>query len=241
MVLWRTLSRTLTTPFFTRVSVPEQESWTSHSVPRTVAALYWPVVRNEPEPLPHRCRAFGFLVAFAAACARAHDASGSLSLRSVVRPGWGTLKMPPKNGAGCGGPPVLGTEESCSRPAFTSIVAPSGMSCAELSVMNVFEPGSLTFTVPLTGLTTTVLWNTGVGGGVGVGVAVGAGVGLGPGSTGAGGSIGGATAPCSKAPASQCPEEARVASRWSVPRQVVTRRLAALVAGMARTSVCPPW
>jgi hypothetical protein len=38
IVLRLTLSRTETTPFFTRVSVPAQESWTSHLVPRTVAA-----------------------------------------------------------------------------------------------------------------------------------------------------------------------------------------------------------
>src|SRR4051795_12965689 len=189
IVLWRTLSRTLTTPFFTRVSVPEQESWTSHSVPRTVAALYWPLVRHAPEPLPHRCRVLGFFFAVAEACAFAHDASDSLSLRSVVLPGWVTLKMPPKNVAVCGWPFALGTEDSCSLPALTSIVEPSGMSAAEVRSTNVFVPASLTRTFPLTGCTTTCLWNTGVGGagvGVGVGAGVGVGIGLGAGSVGAG-------------------------------------------------------
>src|SRR3954452_17799392 len=65
------------------------------------------------------------------------------------------------------------------RPAVTSMLEPSGMSCAESSVTNLLLPGSLTVTLPLTGLTTTSLWNSGVGGGsgVGAGVAVGAGVG----------------------------------------------------------------
>ena len=92
IVLRLTLSRTSTTPFFTRVSVPANESCTSHSVPRTVAALYWPRVRNEPEPSPHSLRVFGF---FAAACAaRPPHASASTSRSSVIEPGCVTLKMP---------------------------------------------------------------------------------------------------------------------------------------------------
>src|SRR3954471_9420851 len=91
IVLPLTLSRTDTTPVATLVSVPAQESCTSHFVPRTVAALYWPRVRNEPEPSPHSLRVFGF---FFAACAPRHGASGSLSVRSVVPPDCVTLKMP---------------------------------------------------------------------------------------------------------------------------------------------------
>src|SRR5690349_6435256 len=97
IVLRRTLSRTDTMPFFTRVSVPAQESWTSHWVPRTVAALYWPRVRNDPEPLPHSLRDFGFFLA--AACAElcfffGHFASGWESVRSVVFLPSLSLKMP---------------------------------------------------------------------------------------------------------------------------------------------------
>jgi hypothetical protein len=85
IVLRFTLSGTETTPLVTFVSVPAQESWTSHFVPRTVAALYCPRVRNEPDPSPHSFRVFGF---FAAARALPHAASGSLSVRSVVEPDW---------------------------------------------------------------------------------------------------------------------------------------------------------
>src|SRR3954454_14428215 len=62
-VLRLTLSRTDTAPLDTFVSVPEHESCTSHFVPRTVAELYWPRVRNEPDPSPHSLRDFGFLAA----------------------------------------------------------------------------------------------------------------------------------------------------------------------------------
>src|SRR3954451_22437789 len=47
------MSRTLTTPRLTLVSVPSHSSCTSQIVPRTVAALYLPSVRNLPFPLPH--------------------------------------------------------------------------------------------------------------------------------------------------------------------------------------------
>ena len=43
IVRFLTLSRTLTEPCVTRVSVPAHVSCTSHLVPRTVAALYWPL------------------------------------------------------------------------------------------------------------------------------------------------------------------------------------------------------
>jgi hypothetical protein len=59
----RTLSRTETTPVATFVSVPAQLSCTSHFVPRIVAALYWPRVRNWPLPSPQSLRVFGFFAA----------------------------------------------------------------------------------------------------------------------------------------------------------------------------------
>ena len=55
----RTKSVTVTDPSLTRVSVPSQPSDVSHVVPRTVAALNWPRVRNFPRPAPHSLR-FGF-------------------------------------------------------------------------------------------------------------------------------------------------------------------------------------
>ncbi len=63
MVFFLTSSRTLTTPCVTLVIVLVQVSVTSHLVPRTVAALYWPRVRNLPLPSPQSLRVFGFLAA----------------------------------------------------------------------------------------------------------------------------------------------------------------------------------
>src|SRR3979409_33712 len=90
--LGRRRSRTLTVPRLTVVSVPSQRSVVSQIVPRTVAELYLPFVRNLPLPLPHSlpstaCGPF-FLVAGAARAPRAdgHCArEGSpASVRSVV-------------------------------------------------------------------------------------------------------------------------------------------------------------
>src|SRR4051794_40241589 len=53
MVFLRLRSRTWTVPRVTLVNVPSQRSSTSQIVPRTVAALYLPSVRNLPLPLPH--------------------------------------------------------------------------------------------------------------------------------------------------------------------------------------------
>jgi hypothetical protein len=58
-----TKSRTATLPRATRVSVLVQRSSTSHFVPRTVAELYWPFVRNRPLPSPHSRRFLGFFFA----------------------------------------------------------------------------------------------------------------------------------------------------------------------------------
>ena len=93
IVFFLTLSRTLTLPCVTRVSVSAHESWTSHFVPRTVAALYLPLVRNLPLPSPQSLRVLGFLAA-----ARAFRASGRRELlgqrQRVIPPDWETLKMP---------------------------------------------------------------------------------------------------------------------------------------------------
>src|SRR3954447_13707254 len=67
MFLWLTLSRTLTTPWVTRVSVVVHVSSVSQVVPRIVAALYRPFVWNAPLPLPHSRRFFFFLTADACA------------------------------------------------------------------------------------------------------------------------------------------------------------------------------
>ena len=61
-------------------------------------------------------------------------------------------------------PPVRdGTEESSIRPFLTSTVAPSGMSSIALRSTNVLLPFRRTRTLPLTGRSTTVLWNCGTG------------------------------------------------------------------------------
>jgi hypothetical protein len=54
------------------VSVPSQRSWVSQIVPRTVAALYLPLVRKRPLPFPHSllstaCGPFRLLTAAAPA------------------------------------------------------------------------------------------------------------------------------------------------------------------------------
>ena len=95
-----TLSRTVTTPSVTRVSVLVQVSCTSHVVPRTVAALYLPAVRNAPLPLPHSLRVFDLL----GGGARLPEGflqpvSGSVSVRSVSPPARVSLKMPSENSA----------------------------------------------------------------------------------------------------------------------------------------------
>ena len=84
IVLRLALSRTETTPCVTRTSVVVQVSWTSHFVPRTVAAAYEPLVRNLPLPSPHSLRDFG--LRFWAARALREQSSGSLSVSSVIAP-----------------------------------------------------------------------------------------------------------------------------------------------------------
>src|SRR3954469_3452265 len=181
MVLWRTLSRTVTTPCATRVSVPVQESWTSHFVPRTVAALYLPAVRKAPLPSPQSLRVFGF-VAAALALALGHFASASTRVRVVIPLACVTLKIPSKNLAVWGAAPALGIEVSSTVPLRVSTIEPTGMPLAASRTTNAELPGSLTFTVPLSALTTTTLLTTGVGAGL-VGVGVSCGGPVGPGTT----------------------------------------------------------
>src|SRR5215510_6242308 len=99
MFLWRRLSRTSTEPTATLVSVPSQRSCTSQRVPRTVAELYLPSVRNVPLPSPQSLRVFFFLAAADAVLLAAfgHFASGSASLSTgigLVAFFWLIVKMP---------------------------------------------------------------------------------------------------------------------------------------------------
>src|SRR5512133_2691335 len=92
MVRWRRRSRTLTVPRLTVVSVPSQRSDVSQIVPRTVAELYLPFVRNFPLPLPHSLPStawapFFFLLTDAAPAPRADahcDRDAPASVMSVV-------------------------------------------------------------------------------------------------------------------------------------------------------------
>ena len=77
-------SLTATTPWVTRVRVVVQVSWTSQVVPRTVAALYWPLVRNLPLPLPQSLRDFGFFWAALAVLLRAFGQPVSFSLSAQL-------------------------------------------------------------------------------------------------------------------------------------------------------------
>src|SRR3954471_23107815 len=97
MVLRRTSSRTLTTPVATRVLVKRHPSCTSHLVPRTVAALYWPFVRKRPFPSPQRLRVLGLAAAALASLALpdGHPVSFSVSVSVVIPPACESLKMPP--------------------------------------------------------------------------------------------------------------------------------------------------
>jgi len=96
--LRRLKSRTSTDPCVTRVIVPRHVSVTTHLVPRTVAELNLPVVRNAPLPSPHSLRVFFFAAAAPAELlAFGHRASASASPRSVIGFApwvWPTLKMP---------------------------------------------------------------------------------------------------------------------------------------------------
>ena len=87
------MRRTVTLPCVTRVSVPAQESCTSHFVPRTVAALYLPVVRKAPLPSPHSLRVFFLAAALARPCF-GQRASSSTSVRLVIPRDCVTLKIP---------------------------------------------------------------------------------------------------------------------------------------------------
>ena len=78
-----TLSSTSTPPTFTVVSCRRHVSSTSHRVPRTVAALYLPAVRNAPLPSPQSLRFLGFFCAAEAPALRAVELLGQ---REVVMP-----------------------------------------------------------------------------------------------------------------------------------------------------------
>ncbi len=65
-------------------------------MPRTVAELYWPLVRNLPLPLPHSRRFFAFAAAVLARLPFGHDSfSVSLStVTGVLPPVWESLNRP---------------------------------------------------------------------------------------------------------------------------------------------------
>ena len=94
IVFFFTSSRTLTTPSLTLVIVLVHVSWTYHFVPRMVAALYWPRVRNLPLPSPQSLRVLGFLAAALAFLPAFLQSSFSVSVSVVMPPDWLSLKMP---------------------------------------------------------------------------------------------------------------------------------------------------
>src|SRR6185295_6016147 len=102
-VRWRRRSRTETLPLLTRVSVPSQRSSTYHDVPRTVATLLPPRVRNLPLlSLPHSRRGglrFFFLLVAAARAPALGQPVGAPRRTSSVRPppfaGWRISMSPP--------------------------------------------------------------------------------------------------------------------------------------------------
>ena len=70
---------------------------TTHLVPRTVAELNWPRVRNLPLPSPQSLRVLGFFWAVLALLARAGSGLGPASASSVIGLAprvWLILKMP---------------------------------------------------------------------------------------------------------------------------------------------------
>ena len=139
-------------------------------MPRTVAALYLPLVRNLPLPSPHSLRVLGFFGA-ARAALDGHGASCSVSVRVVIPLAWVMLEDAVENSAVSGAAPAFGIEVSSTTPLRASTVEPTGMPWAASSATKRELPGSWTSTVPLCSLTTTVRFTTGVR--VGVGVAVG--------------------------------------------------------------------
>src|SRR4051794_6068907 len=177
IVFLRTLSRTMTTPCETCVSVPAHVSVTSHFVPRIVAALYRPVVWNAPLPLPNSRRDFGFFLAALAEPFFGHGASGSVSVRLVIPPDCVILTIAPLKVALSGGAPAFGTAVSRILPRLRSSVEPVGIASPVVSGWHLTPGAAQMSTVPWTGWTTTVLFGTGVG--VGVGVTIGVGVAVG--------------------------------------------------------------
>ncbi len=69
---------------------------TTHRVPRTVAELNSPLVRNLPLPSPHSLRVFGFAADDDAFLPFGQLSFGPASVSSVIgsEPVWPTLKMP---------------------------------------------------------------------------------------------------------------------------------------------------
>src|ERR1700754_1169720 len=141
-VLCLTRSWTVTTPLLTRVSVLVHVSCVSHFVPRTVAALYWPRVRNEPLPSPHSLRVFFFFAAAEALFARGHVSfSVSASVVTGLEPlVWVSLNRPSKKSAEAV-LPLPCAAVIVIRPSRVSIVVPTGICAPCVRATNVLAPG----------------------------------------------------------------------------------------------------
>ena len=135
----------MTTPLLTRVSVVVQVSCVSHFVPRTVAALYWPRVRNDPLPSPHSLRDFFFLAAAAALLPRGHEsASVSASVVTGLEPLVCVSLNSPSKKSALAVLPLPCAAVIVIRPARVSIVVPTGICAPAVSVTKRFDPGRLT-------------------------------------------------------------------------------------------------
>lgn len=187
MFLRRRKSRTITLPRATLVRVPSHRSVTVHTVPRTVAEAYRPLVRKRPLPLPRNRRTVRRDLEISAPLElrlpRDRDAQ-PLKLaplrRSSVRPlarrlrdckAW---KTPALNSPVCVAPRLFRALESLTVPRRVSKNDPTGIRRASLSGMKLrpFTPGTaalaraapsgtLTNTLPRTGTAFTNLPSTG--------------------------------------------------------------------------------
>src|SRR4051812_21551002 len=156
----------------------------THFVPRTVATLLRPCVRNRP-PLsePQSLRRFVLTAAARAPpLPEPQESAGprrsmSVTPRDVAL--WRTRKTPPWNWAVWVLPPGSAVVSATS-PARVSTVAPDGIVAPAPRATKSLAPGTLTVIVPDTGATPTVWPSTGAGGaGAGAGSGAGSGAGAG--------------------------------------------------------------
>ena len=122
-------------------------------MPRTVAALYLPSVRNLPLPVAPQLAGLGLAGAAALACSSfGQAASVSISVRVVMPPFCVTLKMPSQNSAVSGGAPAFGIEVSVDR-ALAGVDARADRDALELgsAARRSSAPWGLTRITPLLG------------------------------------------------------------------------------------------